>query len=401
MTLKQLYFLILALLFISFNANAQENADKILKDTIAYSDKNTQKVIEFGSFIENTIHSSDVDSFLLKLNEDLFFERVLSHHPDIDASDSYIKGFLVGMKQSLNSFPQEIMSQVENGSYYDFISYRYDVPSQTYYALFRMYSVDSGMNYHDFRLHKTNDDIQFTDMYTYLTGEHFTQTLGRMITYTLPEKKSKKKRTSDLNKDFKEVFKALMYNNNEKYNQAYNTIDGLKTELSKEKFLQIFKVLVASNIDESKYLKALEELIETHPDDPTIALNKIDYHYYKGEYYEAIQVINQLQNETEDDFLNYMKASVAFEDENYDLALNLFKYTIDNYPDFFDGQAGYLNTLVMLNNFTDAVIYLDALITDGYDKPLIIDYVEEEDENGENILDKFAKSEDFKAWKNK
>lgn len=176
-------------------------------------------------------------------------------------------------------------------------------------------------------------------------------------------------------------------------------MDGFKSELSKEKFLLIFKTLIASQLDEEKYLKSLEDLISTFPNDQTIALYKIDYHIYKEEYIEAIQTINQLQNETEDDFLNFMKAGVAFEDENYDFALNLYDYTVTNYPDFFDGHAGYISTLVLMGNFKDTTSYLDTLVADGYDKPGLIEYIEEEDENGYNILEDYAKSKNFLDWK--
>ncbi len=94
-----------------------------------------------------------------------------------------------------------------------------------------------------------------------------------------------------------------------------------------------------------------------------------------------------------------MKAGVAFEDENYDFALNLYDYTVTNYPDFFDGQAGYIGTLVLMGNFIDTTSYLDTLVVDGYDKPGLIEYIEEEDENGYNILEDYAKSKNFLDWK--
>ncbi|MBR9915544.1 MAG: hypothetical protein GYB32_12080 [Algicola sp.] len=380
---------------------AQPNNDQVISDTLSYNESNSNKVIAFGEFLSNAIQNREVDSFMVKLNNDKFFERVLGGNSDLDRNDSFTKGLLLGMKQALNSFPNEIISEVENGSYYDFISYRYDEAAQTYYALFRLYSTESGMNYHDYRIVNNAGVIQFSDMYIYLTGEHFTETLGRLMRYTLPEAKIFGLINSPHNSEFDQLMSAMTYNNNGEYLKAYNLMNNLKSELSQEKFLLIFKTLIASNIDEEKYLSSLEELITTFPDDPTIGLNKIDYYIYKGKYFEAIQVINQLQNETEDDFLNYVKACVAFEDQNYDLALNYFKYTIDNYADFFEGQAGYLNTLVMMKNYPEAVDYLDELMAAGYEKELIAEYVEEDDEFGENVLKDFAKSKPYKNWKKK
>ncbi|MCK8481990.1 tetratricopeptide repeat protein [Psychroserpens algicola] len=397
MGLKYLSFLLV--LFCFSKTYAQDSTKETVKDTISLSEENTQKIIEFGKLIETAIHDSDPDKFVSYLNKTIFFDRVFSGYPNVDREDNFVRGFLIGMSQALTSFPSEIITEIENGAYYDFISYRYDDETQTYYALFRLYSSETGMNYHDYRVIKNNDELQFSDMYVYLTGEHFTNTIGRMMSYSIPESKLLGNSKSTLNSESKDLFKAVLLNNNGDYEKAFEIMDGLKSELSKEKFLLIFKSLIASQLDETKYLKSLEDLITTFPDDQTIALNKIDYHIFKEEYFEAIQVVNQLQNETEDDFLNFMKAGIAFEDNNYDLALNLYKYTIENYPDFFEGQAGYLSTLVMMKNYSDASKYLEILVAEGYEKQSLIDYVEEEDEFGGNILDGFTKSDEFKSWK--
>ncbi|WP_460218490.1 tetratricopeptide repeat protein [Psychroserpens sp. MEBiC05023] len=399
MGLKNLAFLFFALCLSHFQLSAQNSIKEAAQDTMSYNEANSKKVIEIGEYIETTIHNNDPESFTSKINKDQFYNRVLQEYPDINRKDPFIIGYLIGISQTLKSFPTEIISEVEQGAYYDFINYRYDITSQTYYALFRLYSSETGLNYHDYRLSNNNGELEISDMYIYLAGEHFASTIGRMMSYSVPEQKLYGKKSKAPNPEAKDLFKAVLQNNNENYAKAYQIMDGMTSELSKEKFLLIFKSIIASQIDEEKYLKSLEDLITTFPDDQTIALNKIDYHIYKEEYFEAIQVINQLQNETEDDFLNFLKANVAFEDKNYDLALNLYEYIIDNYIDFFDGQAGYLSTLVMMKNYPDTVKYLDRLLEEDYDKQSLIEYIEEEDENGENILDQFMASNDYKAWK--
>ena len=399
MRLKNLTFLFLLFFISNLNTYAQNNIKETSQDTISYSEENTEKVIEFGQLIEASVHENDADTFISKLNKTKFFDRVLIDHPTIDREDPFIKGYLTGMDEALKSFPKEIIVDVENGAYYDFINYRYDIEAQTYYVLFRLYSSESGMNYHDYRIIKTNGNLQFSDMYIYLTGEHFTNTIGRLMQYTIPENLLSENKKKSSNSESKDLFEAILYNKKGDYKRAYKIMDGLKSELSKEKFLLIFKTLIAAQLDETKYLKSLEDLISTFPNDQTIALNRVDYHIYKEEYFEAIQVINQLQNETEDDFLNFMKAGVALEDENYDLALNLYNYTITNYPDFFEGQAGYLATLVLMENYIDTTKYLDTLVEEGYAKQGLIEYIEEDDENGENILEGYSMSKNFLDWK--
>ncbi|MGC1471250.1 MAG: hypothetical protein WA775_01550 [Psychroserpens sp.] len=397
MRIKNLLLLSSIAIFLQFNIHGQNNA----KDTIAFSDANTQEVIEFGKLLEATIHDNEPNKFIFKLNKDTFFDRVLTEYPNLDRKDDFIKGFLDGMGKALTSFPTEIIQEVQKGAYYDFINYRYNAEAQTYYCLFRLYSLETGMNYHDYRISKGVDKLQFCDMYVYLSGEHFSNTIGRMMGYTLPDDKLTDQDLTLDNSESKALLKAILLNKDAEYEKSYAILDGLKSKLSEEKFILIFKSLVASQIDETKYLKSLEDLIRQFPNDQTIALNEIDYHIYKEDYFEAIQTINALQNETEDDFLNYLKANVAFQDKNYDLALNLYTYTIENYTDFFEGQAGYLSTLVMMKNYTEATRYLDTLIDEGYEKDGLISYVEEDDDNGENILKSYSKSNQFKSWKSK
>lgn len=395
-----LFFSILLVSVIKLNG--QNQIKETLKDTMTYGEENTEKVIAFGNFIQTAVHENNPENFISKLNTDTFFERVLIDYPDINPEDNYVAGFIEGLNKSLTAFPIKIIDEVENGSYYDFINYRYDYESQTYYALFRLYSLESGLNYHDYRIQKSDDEIMFTDMYLYTSGEYFTNTLGRILSYSIPNpKQSNSDDVHESNSDSKALIEALLHNKSGRFVEAYNIMNSIETELSKEKFFLVFKVLVASQIDDVKYLKSLEELIETRPDDPTIALNKIDYYIFKEQYFEAIQVINQLQNETEDDFLNFMKGAVAFQDENYNLAFNMFSYTIEDFPGFFEAQAGYLNVLIMMEKYPDAIEYLDSLLAENYDKIALIDYLEEDDENGENILETFIKTDDFKAWKTK
>jgi len=401
MGLKKRFIIFSVLAFCNFHVFSQDDIKIAVTDTITYNDENSEKVIAFGNHLDSIVHAGDSDEFLSKLNKDVFLKRILDLNPSIDPEDTYVKGFMEGMRSGLKTFPDEIIGEVENGSYYDFISFRYDYDLQTYFALFRLYSSESGMNYHDYRILKVDGELQFSDMYVYLSGENISGTLARVMAYTIPEKKLFGLIKTPMAEGTSQLIKAMTYNNAGNYEKAYKIMEGITSELSKEKFFLIFKSLMASNIDEDKYLKSLEDLIGTYPDDPTIALNKVDYLIYKENYIEAIQVINQLQNETEDDFLNYMKANVAFQDENYDLALNFYKYTIENYPDFFEGQSGYLSTLVMMKRYPESVEYLDALIAEGYEKPSIIEYVEEDDEYGENILEDFAKSKVYKTWKRK
>ncbi|AUC75947.1 hypothetical protein CW732_09840 [Olleya sp. Bg11-27] len=399
MALKKLFPSLILYFLYSVGAIAQDNIKFNTKDTIAYNDVNSEKVVALGSLIESSFNSRNQDIFISKFYTNVFIKRILDINTSIAQNIEYIKPFAQGIQEGLNKFPAEIITELENGAYYDFVNYRYDDSLQTYYILFRLYTSENGINYHDYRIHKKEEKMLISDAYIYLSGENLSKSMARLMGYVMPQKKilgfikkSKREGANDL-------FKALQYKKAGDFQKSYKTLNTITSEISKEKFFLIFKTIIASTIDENTYLNSLEELINNYSEDPTIVLNKIDYNIYKGNYFEAIQLLNQLQENTEDDFLNYLKANVAFQDKNFDFALNNYDYMVQNYPNFFEGQAGYLNTLVMMKKYTEATEFIDTLISEGYERDSLINYIEEDDAYGENILDILVKSEPYKSWK--
>ncbi|WP_397362416.1 tetratricopeptide repeat protein [Olleya sp. R77988] len=399
MKLKNLLTTLLLCLLHSYNVFSNEITKQNPRDTIAFNEGNTNKVIALGNFIEASINNNKPDQFISKFYKNVFIKRVMDYNQNIVLDKEETNGFIEGIEQGISAFPNKIIEEVQNGSYYNFIKYRYDQEQQTYYVLFRLYSSETGLNYHDYRIHKKDGVMLFSDTYIYLTGEIFSNTFARIMSYAFSNKKILGVIKLPEDDGLTNLIKATRLNKIGAFKESYKLLDNTTSAISKDKFFMIFKSLTASHIDDEKYLKSLEELIALYENDPTIALNKIDYYIYKNNYFEAIQVVDQLQTETEDDFLNFFKATIAFQDQNYDFALHKFKYMIENYDGFFEGQSGYLNTLVMLKKFNEATTYLDSLIKEGYDRDEMIQYIEEDDEFGENILNILVESEDYKSWK--
>src|SRR5690606_3485367 len=135
--------------------------------------------------------------------------------------------------------------------------------------------------------------------------------------------------------DYKKYSKALVdirAGNNE---NAYNLLNAITGELAKEKFIHISKIQLAASLGDATYMEAIEGLRRTFPDDPTIYLTLVDYHIMKEEYDVAFDLVDNLQVETSDDFLNYIKGNIAFLRGDSESALAYFSYMIENYADFY------------------------------------------------------------------
>lgn len=370
---------------------------------IAENDSIENHVKELGIIIETSILENNPDLFLKQLNK-ASLTKSIEKNAIIDDDNSeltkeqiqYNKGFLIGLINGIVTYPKQIANAVEQGAYYDFINYRYDNNEQTYYLLFRLFTSDGGVNYHDYKLCMVNNKVAFNDIYIYLAGEKISETLGRMYKYSTI---NEDKQNTGKQNDFKTVINAINIYKSGGYKKAFNMLETVEGPLAKDKFLLVLKTQIAGQLSSKYYTKALNDLVTQFPNDPTIYLMRIDYYIITENYYEAFDLLDKLQRETNDDFLNYLKANVAYEDKNYDVALINYKYMMDNYPDFVEGAIGCLSTYAVNEDIENAIKILDRLVIEGFNKKELIAFVEDNDILDQGLLDPLSNSKAFKKWK--
>ena len=147
--------------------------------------------------------------------------------------------------------------------------------------------------------------------------------------------------------------------------------------------------------------KELENFAELFPNDPTLYLKLIDYYILIGNHRKTQENIDKLLYETEDDFLNLLKAKAFLDSSEYDKAEDHFAYMTQNYPYLIEGYIGYICTLTYQYKFEEALKVTDDLIEQGYDKKELTDFFEEKDEQGQNELQLLVDSKVYKKWKRK
>lgn len=360
---------------------------------IVESEENDIKVNELGTFIQSQIHENNPEGYLSKFDIQIIKKKAKKINSDILETIEDENEFELGLKSGLIEFPKKLINLVEMGSFYDFINYRYDEETKSYHMLFRLFQMDEGINYHDYKVSIVNDELMFDDMYIYLSGEYISDTFTRIFQYTAPE--SALNNTSD----YKKYSKALIDIRAGNIENAYNLLNAITGELAKEKFIHINKIQLAARLDDATYMEAIESLRNTFPNDPTIYLTLVDYHIMKEEYDVAFDLVDNLQVESSDDFLNYLKGNIAYARGDSESALTYFNYMMENYPDFYQPYVSNVTVYTELQKFDDAVSMLDKLVERDYEKQLLIEYVEEVDENGLNELQSLANSKAYKKWK--
>src|SRR5690606_9422703 len=140
-----------------------------------------------GMFIQTQIHESNPEGFLSKFDTKIIKNKVRKVDSKLLKTIHDENEFDRGLKTGLIEFPKKIISLFEIGSFYDMVNYRYDEETQTYHMLFRLFQMDEGINYHDYKVSVVNDEFMFDDMYIYLSGEYISDTFTRIFEYTSPE----------------------------------------------------------------------------------------------------------------------------------------------------------------------------------------------------------------------
>lgn len=367
--------------------------------TIIESPENDQAVLTLGYYLQDAIINDSIDNYMSKFDLRTFGKFITSKTERDASLNEHKNTYLKGIYKSINAVPRKIIDEVANGSYYDFVNYSYDNEMKTYYMLFRIFSDETGVNYHDYRVSKLGDDFVFNDMYIYLSGETLSETFGRMYLYSIPKSNLLGLFGSSDADDYDKLLNATVHYNKGEYKTAYKKINKIKGSISKDKFFLTLKNLIASNINDKVYIESMEELLNQYPDDPSLYLTLADYHLYKEDNEAALNTLDNLIYQTQDDFLNNLKASIEYDRGNFETAQELYKIIVDNYPDYMMGISNYLACISNTKDFNTGTEFLDSLLEQGFEKPGLIEFIEELNEDGTNEFEVFAKSEEFINWK--
>ncbi|TBN06318.1 hypothetical protein EYD45_00070 [Hyunsoonleella flava] len=399
--------LITPILLLIFNTGVSQGKERTRKSQqipstsfyITENETNDTKVAKLGQQIQNVILEGNTDAFMTLFDTKGFGKLVTYSTRKDNSLKSYRDNFLSGFKSNISVFPKKLIDEVESGSYYNFVNYSYNDEMNTYYMLFRMFSDETGINYHHYRVSKLNGKFTFNDVYVYLTGEELSKTLERFYLYALPKKSLFDFFGKSNADEFVKMAQGVDFYNEGDFKNAYKKLNTLKGDLKNDKFVLVIKAVCASNISDELYKDSMKNIMEHHPDDPTLYLSQIDYFLLNENYDRAQNLFDKLKEDTGDDFLDLLKGNVEFERMNYEKALSYFKNIARGYPDLFEGHSSMLSCYSLLKKYDKCIDILNFLVEDGYAKDDIIGFVEELDANNENILIGLAKSEAFKSWK--
>jgi hypothetical protein len=144
--------------------------------------------------------------------------------------------------------------------------------------------------YDELLLGVTRDDheVRIIDVYSYVQGQWLTETLRGMSDVMLDSVSGEDEARALVDK----IKRARTLQDSGQPGQALELVDSMPPKVRKSRALQTMRVALASVISQEAYKAALDEVDQTFPNDPSVALLEIDGAFLRGDLDAALRYID-------------------------------------------------------------------------------------------------------------
>lgn len=207
-------------------------------------------------------------------------------------------------------------------------------------AMMRMLDANGGCNYHLWRFqHDPLGDIKGVDIYIFLSGESFADTLQRMAMITAPQGKQGflaklTGKETVLAKHQGDLINLIHATQIQDFEGALDHYDRLPQQLQTEKAIMLMRILAAMRVTDAEYLLALKDYRKQFPDDASADLASIDYYFLNQQFQQMHEALSRLEKSVGRDAHLLLLHSVAFSGESkFDLARKSTEEAINLEPE--------------------------------------------------------------------
>ncbi|NJN50221.1 MAG: hypothetical protein HC798_03365 [Polaribacter sp.] len=309
--------------------------------------------MQIGYAIDSTLYNGDKAYINSIFDVKTLVENILDKS-DNKIVEEFNEGFVKGFNNKFD-FGTLILNELNEDTNYDFITYFYE--DETYFLTFRLFSED-GLNYHEYKLVKENDVYKIVDVYFYLSGEYFSETLQGIYFQSLNGVLNSENNsysnpfTEDLIK--LSLVKKQMQKGD--YIKAKEIFDSISEKSQLQKPFLIIALLITSNLDEKLYINYIQKYETNYPNDPSLYLVSLDGYVLKGEYKKALELVDLLDESVGgDNFLDLQRSGLHLLDKNYEQALVYGKKLLENYPNYIDAYVNMITINIEYGKDADAI----------------------------------------------
>ncbi|HEY0095274.1 MAG TPA: hypothetical protein VGB96_13160, partial [Archangium sp.] len=216
--------------------------------------------VAYTTELEQGINSGDASILDTRVDLERLIERATR---DTSVSKTFHDGFTTGMRRSGMKLGQQLVASRDEDSSFHLLRLRMDGGAP--HALFRVVSTQGGVNYLDMELAKNAEgQVVIADIYPYITGELFSETLRRIYLqatkeagYDLVDKLMGKEQ--DFLKNAPKMQEMQKLAQERKFAEVVKTFDALPESLRQNKPFLLLRLTAASQLEESDYQKAIQD----------------------------------------------------------------------------------------------------------------------------------------------
>jgi hypothetical protein len=274
-------------------------------------------------------------------------KKVLAH--DDKLNRTLVKGAMNGFKNG--ELGQQIIRSLGKTGTYELVK-QYEKNNRQH-LVFRMYTEQEQLNYHDMELIKREDKIKVADIFIYTTGEDLSSTLAQSLESMNDQPSAVSKlRKKDLQRI--ELIKSYINQNNfEKADKEFKT---LPAGIRRQKIYKIVYIKIASGLGTDEYLAALNKFQQQYPDAPNMYLLMIDAYFLKKDYAGALRCVNSLDSLiNKDPFLDYYRGLLYKQSEDRANSLMCLERLHQNLPRFGPGSLQLIDAYLENKQLDKAV----------------------------------------------
>lgn len=318
-------------------------------------------MVVIGDLLETGFYDNDLTYFKGVFDNQAFAEKIIID----DSGNLELKAINDDFKTTdfAEAFGQRMTNEVEKGVYYNFIHYQTGEEGN-YYLTFRFFG-DDGINYHDYRVEKADDDSwKITDIYIYLTGEYLSQSLKNIYLAMAGDRLGERLVDSEMDSEtimtFGEINKLIQQGKMNEAREVFKT--KVPEKVRDERYSLFYEVRLIDIQDTVAYSSILDKMADDAKSQVSLYLISIDLFYLAGEFERALVVIDSLYAYTQDDFLDFYVGNMEYAAGRKQKAKLTFEAMLENYPYLPDLYDNLLTLYAELNDDENLGELLDDIV---------------------------------------
>ena len=353
-----------------------------------------EECVQFAKKIETSIEQNDASLLNSVLNHHAFLKKVAKN------IGTYNKTQLVELafqaKENIR-FGDMVMSYLKsNDGYFNFTKFYKN--KNTPHIIFRIYSQMEGLNYFDCELKRINGKINITDVFIYYAGELWSTSYSRHMKMLAENNFGSIENIHPKNEFHNSLLKVDYINDLlfiGEIEQATLVFESIPAAFQNDKIIHGASLKIAHQKNDSAYVKAIQRYLSIEPDNEVLHLFfNVLQNLAAKKNPEIRQSITALNKKTGPDSLMQLFVGQSFQNESdFRKAIECFDSVINRYPDLFETYWYKLVALIELENYSEAILFLDTIMISFEAKKidlddLLIDYPE------------FINSDIYLDWRN-